>query len=216
MFANEGDLERRIARVESLPIHLQEKIIWIEGLIKPELLLIQNGLIHGDLKLANILLHNGEVMLYDFAATVPINDQLIAPRYPRYSRPINANMLNMTADMAGEIFAIGTCIYTILYGHEPCHEKTEQEVFVLFQSLHFPTISNDSFGRIGSIVSRCWYGDYLTMEALHDDLLSACKELKVVQNVDQGAQGDRMRAREELVAECWEFLAKAKSVEFLP
>jgi hypothetical protein len=77
------------------------------------------------------------VRFCDFAATVSINSQLIAPRYPLFSRPIDGDGLSMTADKVGGIFAIGPCIYTIRQGHKLYQNKTEKEVADLFQSLNF-------------------------------------------------------------------------------
>ncbi|KAG5938495.1 hypothetical protein E4U60_001345 [Claviceps pazoutovae] len=84
---------------------------WIEGL----------GFVHGDLRPANILLTaNDNIRVADFDVSVKIGQELEAGSEP-FVR-LNEDFELPQAGPISEQFALGSCIYTIRFGHIPLSE----------------------------------------------------------------------------------------------
>ncbi|KAG4428076.1 hypothetical protein IFR05_016443 [Cadophora sp. M221] len=211
-FAIEGSLDQRLAIAKQKPIQWAEKLDWIQGIIKGELALADLGLVHGDLRLPNILLYNGHVKLCDLCATVRKNDKLVAPLLPRFSRPVDGDV-NMVADEQGEMFAIGTCIYTLVMEHLPYPDMSEGEVATLFEMKAFPPTDNESFkpyGDLHTIVRGCWTGSYDSIRDLDMEVGIIFEELGASMKTEHNSLRMETELLECLESKCKRFLEQAR------
>ncbi|RSL47381.1 hypothetical protein CEP54_013414 [Fusarium duplospermum] len=150
----------------NLPQHLKNK--WIRQLSSALSWLEHLGFAHGDLRPANIFLSQEEdIRLGDFDCTVRIGEKLKAgggsfgKLFENYEFP---NASPMT-----EQYSLGSCIYTLRFGHEPWHEIDEpQKVLKLIRN-EFPDASGDEV--FGEIIQKCWHGKYDSMRAVEREIL---------------------------------------------
>lgn len=72
--------------------------------------------------------------------------------------------------IATDLFALGTTIYHILYGHEPFPDldayDDEEEIQRRFRQLEFPDLPATALGKV---IRKCWSGRYVKVDqALYD------------------------------------------------
>ncbi|RSM19061.1 hypothetical protein CDV31_001982 [Fusarium ambrosium] len=188
-------------RLERPGITQDLKNRWIRQLSSALSWLEHLGFAHGDLRPANIFLSpEGDIGLGDFDCTVRIGEQLKAgggsfgKLYENYVFP---NASPMT-----EQYSLGSCIYTIQFGHEPWHEINEPQKILKLIRNEFPDTSGDKV--FGEIIQKCWHGKYDSMRAVELEILSKLG-LKEGENDCAGVDEELSSM---LVAECEAFLER--------
>lgn len=172
---------------------LASALAWIEGL----------GLVHGDLRPANILVTaDDDIRLADFDASVPIGEELVVASEPFCK--MNANSEFSDAGPISEQFALGSCIYTIRYGHIPLHEVDPPERVIKLKNNEFPSTADDA--EFGTMIMDCWQGKYASIAAVYNDIKERSGAV-VVEEIAQDSS-DHMAS---LLAECEDFLARGKA-----
>ncbi|KAJ4317760.1 hypothetical protein N0V84_007197 [Fusarium piperis] len=186
-------------RLENPNIPQDLKNRWIRQLSSALSWLDHLGFAHGDLRPANIFLGSEEdIRLGDFDCTVRIGEQLKAgggtfgKLYENYEFP---NASSMT-----EQYSLGSFIYTIQFGHEPWHEIDGPEQILKLIRNEFPDASGDEV--FGEIIRKCWHGEYDSMRAVEQDILSRLG-LEEAQN---DCSGMDQEFSSMLLAECKAFL----------
>lgn len=79
--------------------------------------LVKNKIMHRDFKLANILIHDGEIKIADFGFSKLLNNE-------EFTETMLGSPLNMAPEVLGgtqyntkaDIWSIGTCFYELLFG----------------------------------------------------------------------------------------------------
>ena len=188
-----GDLKDRLKDAKIHPINEQTKILWICGLINGVSDLFDHGIIHGDLRPPNLLVgDDGCLKICDFGASVNLNTPLYSIRLPRYSRPESYDLdIEELADQKGEIFAIGTCIYSIVAEHEPYAEARNYEAIQLIKAKQFPSLPKATAGYLShceQIILKYWQQQYNTVFELKEEadrlLLPPDRDADEVQSED--------------------------------
>lgn len=176
---------------------LTSAVAWLEGL----------GLVHGDLRPANILLdENDDIRLADFDASVKPGAELLVASEP-FSK-MNENFETPLAGPESEQFSLASCIYTIRFGHWPFHDLEPEVRFQRLIRNEFPPVSSDH--PFGEVTRRCWLGEYGSVAAVERDVLSR------LGRTDTGAEARRLEALNKedaarhlvLRAECEELIAR--------
>lgn len=201
-------LQERIEQAPDNPLpHLvQER--WIRQLSSALAWLEHLGLVHGDLRPANILLTSGgdkgSIQLGDFDSTVKCGDSLLAASEP-FCRLLE-NYKLPTGSPITEQFALGSCIYTIRFQHVPWHDIDAPTRVRKLMRGEFPDPSNDSL--FGEITSQCWLGTYKTVHAVEEEVVHRLQAKRGVQEVKNMLGFINLTLHLSLEAECDEFLRK--------
>ncbi|KAI1187388.1 kinase-like protein [Nemania serpens] len=190
-------LETRLSHSGTFPVLPTMQEQWIRQIISAEAWLEKIGLVHGDLRPANLLLDAGDtVQLCDFDAAVKIGEQLLVASEP-YCK-LNHNFELPRAGPVSEQFALGSCFYAIRFGNKPFHELDPPDRIRKLMRSEFPPTCTDTL--LGAVITQCWFGSYPSLRAVECDVRSHL--------------GDPLTSEEQsnditlLKAECEEFLVK--------
>ena len=116
-FYKEGSLQSRIARK---PMALGEAVRMFETIVKSMASLHQKGLIHGDLKPANILQNDsGEPLISDFGLAQIWKSRAGAFGTRYYMPPEQAETGTTRGDLRWDVYALGATLYEMLSGEMP-------------------------------------------------------------------------------------------------
>ncbi|KAG6059147.1 hypothetical protein E4U32_004208 [Claviceps aff. humidiphila group G2b] len=170
---------------------------WIEGL----------GFVHGDLRPANILLTaNENIRLVDFDTSVKIGEKLEAVSEP-FAR-LNKGRKIPHAGPITEQFSLGSCIYTIRFGHIPLHGLDPPDRIKKLMNNEFPSTENDV--EFGDVTLSCWQGQYASVTAAYDDIKARCDGLGYDTESFPDVSEDLIHDMPSLVAECKDFISREK------
>ncbi|KAG6070707.1 hypothetical protein E4U15_007852 [Claviceps sp. LM218 group G6] len=170
---------------------------WIEGL----------GFVHGDLRPANILLTaNENVRLADFDTSVKIGEQLEAATEPFVQ--LGEDFENPQAGPISEQFALGSCIYTIRFGHIPLDGLDPPERVQKLIKNELPSTENDT--EFGDVTASCWQGQYASISAAYDDIKARCDGLGYDTESFSDVSEDSYHDMASLLAECEDFVSRER------
>ncbi|KAG5955901.1 hypothetical protein E4U57_003054 [Claviceps arundinis] len=170
---------------------------WIEGL----------GFVHGDLRPANILLTaNENIRLVDFDTSVKIGKELEAVSEP-FAR-LNKGRKIPHAGPITEQFSLGSCIYTIRFGHIPLDGLDPPDRIKKLMNNEFPSTENDV--EFGDVTLSCWQGQYASVTAAYDDIKARCDGLGYDTESFPDVSEDLIHDMPSLVAECKDFISREK------
>ncbi|KAG6288346.1 hypothetical protein E4U09_005631 [Claviceps aff. purpurea] len=176
---------------------LASALSWIEGL----------GFVHGDLRPANILLTvNDNIRLADFDMSVKIGEQRQATMEPFVKFSKGPELLH--AGPISEQFALGSCIYTIRFGHIPFHELDTPDRVRKLMNNEFPSRENDA--EFGDVTLSCWQGQYTSVSAVYDDIKARCDGLGYDTESFSDVSEDLIYDMPSLVAECEDFVSRER------
>lgn len=102
----------------------------LKDIVKAYIEIGNKGFLHRDLKLANVLMNNGQAKIADFGFAKKCKAQSIKERYnvgsPLYMSPeaLKSNIYSMKND----IWSIGIMAFEMLHGDTPWQCKTEKEL----------------------------------------------------------------------------------------
>ena len=150
-YACNGNLESYLKNQPSLDF--ERRLIWLEQIASTLEYLGSHGVVHGDLRCANIFLDKDlNIKLADYAgSSLNQSPLLVAPTVShRYLGPELSRQI--------DIFALGSVFYHIMTGAYPYSDLADSEIKSRYSRYEFPdTKSLDSIGRI---IQRCWHGEY--------------------------------------------------------
>ncbi|RMZ72000.1 serine threonine kinase [Pyrenophora seminiperda CCB06] len=172
-YMTNGSIESYL-RTNAARTPFSQKLKWAwqaaEGLVH----LHNKGVLHCDISLGNLLLDNNlEVKMCDFQGRllddkgfVKLDGESCGGSLSSMPRP-DANVFNETTDF----FALGTTIYVLMSGQLPFPDLDpvveDEEVERRFRECEFPPLETLP---AGSVVRKCWVGDYSTASEIVKDL----------------------------------------------
>ncbi|KAG6125582.1 hypothetical protein E4U28_000919 [Claviceps purpurea] len=170
---------------------------WIEGL----------GFVHGDRRPANTLLTaNENIRLADFDTSVKIGEELQAASEPFIQ--LGEDFETPQAGSISEQFALGSCIYTIRFGHIPLDGLDPPEGVQKLMKNELPSTENDT--EFGDVTVSCWQGQYASISAAYDDIKARCDGLGYDTESFSDVSEDSYHDMASLLAECEDFVSRER------
>ena len=159
-------LEFRNRDRDHYPVNENKIVRWTKQLIGAVAFLEQLGLIHGDLRPANILINKDDhVKLTDFGDTVTPGERLRSAT-PGFSQVCDLKTFRpCIASYKSEQLAIGSCIFAISTGTEPLQGAKDQ--VRRFYLNDFPSTESVIFDKI---IQACWKKSYASISVLKDTI----------------------------------------------
>lgn len=126
------------------------------------------GVIHCDIGAHNFLIQkDGSLALADFWGSSLDGSTAIVSTSTRYARPLSLAERLLDQTETDDIFALGTVIYEISVGHRLYADKSDSEIYQLFQKREFP----DTTGlALRTVIDKCWRNQYSNAEEVKLDL----------------------------------------------
>ncbi|EFR01314.1 serine/threonine protein kinase [Nannizzia gypsea CBS 118893] len=156
---------------------------WIRQLASALAFVEKLGYTHNDQHLANCLLdENMNLKLCDFDRATTIGQYLESFLEP-WAVMITSGPLSRTYGLSSartEQFAVGTFLYTMVYGHEPyedihLRENDPDELCRRFRASEFPELNRHEV--FDGLISACWHNVYPTMALLDYDFKRKTKDI---------------------------------------
>ncbi|KAL2168837.1 hypothetical protein VTG60DRAFT_6807 [Thermothelomyces hinnuleus] len=146
------------------------KIRWAVQLAEALEFVHRCGVIHGDVNGFNVLLDKHlDVKLADFAGSSLDGSPLLIGVTASHEYP--GPLLCVEAD----IFALGSTLYELMTESRPYAGLTEKVIFENYSKGKFP--ETKSLGVAGSIIKKCWQGEYKECKQVVGDLKAARQRL---------------------------------------
>lgn len=135
-YCNEGDLMQYLKKKGKLTE--EEVTEYLVQILNGFKTLVKNNIMHRDLKLANILKHNGLIKIADFGFAKILSDDA-------FTDTMLGSPLNMAPEILGgkeynnkaDIWSIGTCMFELLFGKPPYVAKNIVELLQRIQKHPF-------------------------------------------------------------------------------
>ncbi|KAJ5155650.1 hypothetical protein N7492_008453 [Penicillium capsulatum] len=157
------------------PILLTTKLRWAQEAAEGLAYIHSKGIIHADVGCHNIIVDNAShVKFIDFAGSgIDGEGPLVCYEWCSFQP---GNEIGVCTD----IFAFGSMLFELETGTVPYNElektlemgKLVATVERLFSENNFPPVDNLV---LGSIISGCWNGKYLSMDGVHQDI-ATCRQ----------------------------------------
>lgn len=141
-YCNNGDLEQYLKKMGRLSE--EEAVYFLMQIMNGFRVLHQNKVMHRDVKLANIFLHNDRVVIGDFGfAKQGVNVTCTRLGTPITMAPELLNSKGGSYNSKADLWSIGVCFYQILFGKTPFDAKTYDDLKLKVKSssghkLRFP------------------------------------------------------------------------------
>jgi serine/threonine protein kinase len=163
-FAKEGSISSYMERTNASAIPVNVRLNWSRQAAEAVGFIHSRGVIHCDIHTNNLLLDDKlDIKLSDFQGTYKDLDghamestRFCLPRDP--STPPNTTT---------DLFALGSAIYTIMTGHEPYLDLSDEEVEERYRKRQFPVVDAITAGEM---VRKCWTEAYVSANDLFEDL----------------------------------------------
>ncbi|KAH6637112.1 kinase-like domain-containing protein [Chaetomium tenue] len=127
-----------------------------------------SSVIHGDVKLANVLLGAElDAKLTDFAGSSIDGSPLLVGVAQSHQYP--GELVSTKAD----IFSLGCLIYELMTGTSPYEGRSDKDIKKWYSRGIFPDVK--ALGPVGSVIAECWQGKYATCREVVQDL-KRCRE----------------------------------------
>ncbi|KJZ77742.1 hypothetical protein HIM_02919 [Hirsutella minnesotensis 3608] len=149
-------------QAEQWAMEIAGAVAWLESI----------GYVHGDLRLANMLIDDADhIKLADFDSVCRIGSTCFGSA-PLWAR-VQGNEAGLDKGKYGthgprtEQFAFGSILYTITRGFEPYEKEPDSaQVLIWLQNMVFPNLGETD---IDGIIGRCWRGLYPSIKSLFEE-----------------------------------------------
>ncbi|CAF3656770.1 unnamed protein product [Fusarium graminearum] len=179
------NLDDRICQCPNNPLPAQVQERWIRQLSNALTWLEHLGLIHGDLRPANIFLtahgNKGDVKLGDFDSTVRDGERLLVASEPFCKLLDNYKLPN--GSHITDQFSLGSCIYTIRFQRIPWHDIDPPTRVIKLIRGELPETQSDT--QFGGIISQCWIGCFASIRSVEDEIVRVLSNERGSQLVDR-------------------------------
>lgn len=199
-------LRDRTEHQPSRAISSRTQLRWIEQLSGAVAWLEKLGLVHGDLRPANILLTaDDNIRLADFDTCVRIGEELLAASEPFCK--LGQGYETPPAGPISEQFALASCIYTIRFNQIPMVDLDAPSRVQKIIKNEMPQTEDETFG---DLIQSCWQGKYASIAAVYEDIKS---RLDAESEYDESGSECELLQGSDLLAQCKEFLALERARE---
>ena len=155
---------------------LKEKqaIVYFKQVLEAFKVLVQKNIIHRDIKIENILLHDDKIKVADFGFCQKL--ELNSFAYKRLGSPLFMApeiLRQMPYDGRCDIYSLGCLLYNLLYGKNPYHETDINRLMMKIQlnKWSFPQGINDVSKKTKDLIRLCLINDVnkrITWQQLFD------------------------------------------------
>ncbi|KAG6260673.1 hypothetical protein E4U47_000355, partial [Claviceps purpurea] len=146
------------------------------------------------------------IRLADFDTSVKIGEELQAASEPFIQ--LGEDFETPQAGSTSEQFALGSCIYTIRFGHIPLDGLDPPERVQKHMKNELPSTENDT--EFGDVTVRCWQGQYASISAAYDDIKARCDDLGYDTESFYDVSEDSIQDMASLLAECEDFVSRER------
>ncbi|KAI1941327.1 hypothetical protein LOZ66_001843 [Ophidiomyces ophidiicola] len=142
---------------------------WAEQIVEGLVFLHENGVIHCDLRSANILVTDSlDIVLADFASSC-LNGERVShiTNKTRYRPGSCEDPYDYSFTIQDDFFAFGSVLYNLITSKDPYPDLEDHEVVQLYNSGTFPDVSELP---MSNIMGKCWRGEYSRATELLEDI----------------------------------------------
>ena len=172
-----GDcLRRKLQSVNASPIPLSTKLRWAQEGAEGLAYIHSKHIVHADVGCHNMIVDNAShVKFIDFAGSgIDGEAPLVCYEWCSFQPDTEIGVRT-------DIFAFGSMLFEIETGRVPYYElegnmemgKLVTTVEGLFSQKKFPVVKKLV---LGSIISGCWNGNFMTMDEVYQDITTCCSE----------------------------------------
>jgi serine/threonine protein kinase len=186
----EGIYLRRYLKHSEIATPTQpRRILWYQDILRALLHLHKLGIAHSDLRIDNVLFdEQGHAFLCDFSSCSAFGELNHESPHPEFPFPLNG--IAKTFSDATDMFAMGSLIFWLEFGHKP-ELAAENGVVVL------PPVHTGHDG-LDSMVRKAWLGKYASTEQMLRDAEALQRDKaqdprNPVQPVSKGELRERVR-----------------------
>lgn len=146
-------------------VAIYQRLRWAQEAAEGLQLLHSQGIIHCDTKPRNFLLDkNLHLKIADFSGSCVEGSTLHACESTRYYLPRD---WRQPANVAADLFALGSTIYEILTGNSPFEDVPSDKVEQLYQEKIFPDVSDLP---CGDVILKCWLREFDSAQQISDSI----------------------------------------------
>jgi serine/threonine protein kinase len=145
---------------------IQQKLKWSEDVARVTHFLHEKDVRQADLSGKNLLIDaHMRILLCDFSGSYIDGEKATIVPAAGYRHP-DSNERSLPSIRA-EIHALGSTIYEIVTEDRPHHEVESEAIDKLLEEGKYPDVSNIP---LGSVIQRCWNGDYTSALEIAEDI----------------------------------------------
>ncbi|TWU78251.1 hypothetical protein ED733_008145 [Metarhizium rileyi] len=146
-----------------------QRMTWCYEAAEAAALLHSHGIIHADIKPANMVLDdNLGLRIIDFSGCAIDNSKPLCFESARYFLPRDINV--HPCSVQTDLFALGSSLFEIITGSPPYSHLDENDIEEKYREGDFPSIKGLIYG---SIIEACWKQEFKSAEevkrAIRDD-----------------------------------------------
>ncbi|OAA45380.1 Protein kinase-like domain protein [Metarhizium rileyi] len=150
-------------------ISCRQRMTWCYEAAEAVALLHSHGIIHADIKPANMVLDdNLGLRIIDFSGCAIDNSKPLCFESARYFLPRDINV--HPCSVQTDLFALGSSLFEIITGSPPYSHLDENDIEEKYREGDFPSIKGLVYG---SIIEACWKQEFKSAEevkrAIRDD-----------------------------------------------
>lgn len=144
-FAKHGDLKRYMSAQEPSMISLQQRQKWLWQAADILAFVHSKGIVHCDVHPNNFLVDEQlDLRLCDFSGSLFGELDGKAMESTRFFLPRDPLA---TPDVRSDLFALGSTMYYVMFGHQPYDNLSDEEVSLRYSQGDFPKVDTVKFGR---------------------------------------------------------------------
>ncbi|KAL2021761.1 hypothetical protein VTK56DRAFT_6704 [Thermocarpiscus australiensis] len=162
-YAPNGDIRTLYAHGKEPVMMAKQHRQWAIQIVEALAFIHSAGVVHGDLTCHNIFLDkNFNAKVADFAGPSLDGSELLVSVAASHEYP------GSTLSTQGDIFAFGSVVYEIMTGNAPYKGLADDEIESRYKRGEFADTA--SLGVVGTVIRKCWLGQYDGFESVAQDL----------------------------------------------
>ncbi|KJZ70602.1 hypothetical protein HIM_09990 [Hirsutella minnesotensis 3608] len=191
-FARNGSIRQYYAK-QNHDTPLYTRLRWAEQITGAIIFLQSKGILHGDISCNNIFIDDClNAKLGDFAGSSIDGLPFLTMYETSHSLPGTSSV-----PVKREIFALGSTFYEIMTCRRPFDGMGDCEIESLFRQGCFPDLQQ--VRALGTVMSKCWNGQYGTVEDVLQDIKEERDRLSSIASKDKHTRSFSIEGFETIV-----------------